>query len=121
MVNFVICIGFVFLIILFCRRGDKDAIKRIAVEFCEDSALQGIVYSEVRYAPHLLASKVNNPVFCEEGDLTADEVVEIVNDGLDEGQEKFNIKVRSILCCLRNRPGKSNKAPLDLDRVPTGP
>ncbi|KAG9335239.1 hypothetical protein JZ751_005485 [Albula glossodonta] len=66
--------------------GDRDAIKRIAYEFVETKAKEGVVYVEVR------------------GDLTPDEVVSLVNQGLSEGEKDFNITVRSILCCMRHMP-----------------
>lgn len=40
------------------------------------------------------------------GDLTPDEVVNLVNQGLQEGEKTFGIKVRSILCCMRHQPGE---------------
>lgn len=38
------------------------------------------------------------------GDLSPDEVVQLVNEGLSEGERAFNIKARSILCCMRHMP-----------------
>lgn len=38
------------------------------------------------------------------GDLSPDEVVHLVNEGLREGERAFNIKARSILCCMRHMP-----------------
>lgn len=38
------------------------------------------------------------------GDLNPDEVVRLVNEGLSEGERKFKIKARSILCCMRHMP-----------------
>lgn len=38
------------------------------------------------------------------GDLSPDEVVRLVNEGLREGERAFNIKARSILCCIRPMP-----------------
>lgn len=38
------------------------------------------------------------------GDLSPDEVVHLVNQGLSEGEKAFNIKARSILCCMRHMP-----------------
>jgi adenosine deaminase len=34
--------------------GDKDALERVAYEFVEDQASQGIIYTETRYSPHYL-------------------------------------------------------------------
>lgn len=38
------------------------------------------------------------------GDLSPDEVVHLVNEGLSDGELAFNIKARSILCCMRHMP-----------------
>ncbi|KAE8292747.1 Adenosine deaminase [Larimichthys crocea] len=89
--------------------GDRDAIKRIAYEFVEDKAKEGVIYVEVRYSPHFLANAKVDPIPWdqEEGDLTPDEVVHLVNEGLSEGERAFNIKARSILCCMRHMPSWS--------------
>ncbi|XP_069058057.1 adenosine deaminase-like isoform X1 [Pleurodeles waltl] len=86
--------------------GDREAIKRIAYEFVEIKAKEGVIYVEVRYSPHLLANCKVDPIPWGqmEGDLTPDEVVDLVNQGLREGERDFNIKVRSILCCMRHMP-----------------
>ncbi|XP_064160382.1 adenosine deaminase-like isoform X3 [Anguilla rostrata] len=41
------------------------------------------------------------------GDLTPDEVVDLVNRGLRAGENTFRIKARSILCCMRHMPNWS--------------
>uniref|UniRef100_A0A8D0HC10 Adenosine deaminase n=1 Tax=Sphenodon punctatus TaxID=8508 RepID=A0A8D0HC10_SPHPU len=41
------------------------------------------------------------------GDLTPDEVVSLVNRGLQDGERDFHIKARSILCCMRHMPNWS--------------
>ncbi|KAJ3586264.1 hypothetical protein NHX12_012664 [Muraenolepis orangiensis] len=89
--------------------GDREAIKRIAYEFMEDKAREGVVYVEVRYSPHLLANTKVEPIPWDqkEGDLSPDEVVRLVNEGLNDGQRDFPIKARSILCCLRHMPSWS--------------
>lgn len=38
------------------------------------------------------------------GDISPDTVVQLVNEGLAEGERAFNIKARSILCCMRHMP-----------------
>ncbi|XP_006839410.1 PREDICTED: adenosine deaminase [Chrysochloris asiatica] len=89
--------------------GCREAIKRIAYEFVEMKAKEGVVYVEVRYSPHLLANSKVKPLSWNqvEGDLTPDEVVDLVNQGLQEGERDFGIKVRSILCCMRHEPNWS--------------
>lgn len=43
-------------------RGCREAIKRIAYEFVEMKAKEGVVYVEVRYSPHLLANSKVEPI-----------------------------------------------------------
>lgn len=45
------------------------------------------------------------------GDLTPDEVVSLVNQGLQEGERDFGVKVRSILCCMRHQPSECDPGP----------
>ncbi|XP_037099696.1 adenosine deaminase [Syngnathus acus] len=89
--------------------GDRDAIKRLAFEFVEDKAKEGVIYVEVRYSPHLLANCHVDPIPWNqaEGDLSPDEVVRLVNEGLKDGERAFHVKVRSILCCMRHMPNWS--------------
>ncbi|XP_065421993.1 adenosine deaminase-like isoform X4 [Chrysemys picta bellii] len=89
--------------------GDRDAVRRIAYEFVEMKGKEGVIYVEVRYSPHLLANCKVQPVPWgqKEGDLTPDEVVHLVNQGLQDGERDFNIKARSILCCMRHMPSWS--------------
>ncbi|KAM8947041.1 adenosine deaminase-like [Pelodytes ibericus] len=91
--------------------GDREAVKRIAYEFVEMKAKEGVIYVEVRYNPHLFANFKVDPIPWgqKEGDLTPDEVVNLVNEGLKEGERNFNIKVKSILCCLRHMPSWSKE------------
>ncbi|XP_012583573.1 PREDICTED: adenosine deaminase [Condylura cristata] len=86
--------------------GSREAIKRIAYEFVEMKAQEGVVYVEVRYSPHLLANSKVNPIPWgqKEGDVTPSDVVFLVNQGLKEGERDFKVKVRSILCCMRHMP-----------------
>ncbi|XP_070276979.1 adenosine deaminase isoform X1 [Myotis yumanensis] len=89
--------------------GCREAIKRIAYEFVEMKAKEGVVYVEVRYSPHLLANYKVEPMPWNQpkGDITPDEVVYLVNQGLQEGERDFGVKVRSILCCMRHEPSWS--------------
>ncbi|XP_068005887.1 adenosine deaminase [Melanerpes formicivorus] len=89
--------------------GDREAVRRIAYELVETKAKEGVVYVEVRYSPHLLANCRVDPIPWgqAEGDLTPDEVVNLVNQGLQDGERDFHIKARSILCCMRHMPSWS--------------
>lgn len=46
----------------FISRGDREAIQRIAYEFVEMKAKEGVIYVEVRYSPHLLANCGVDPI-----------------------------------------------------------
>ncbi|XP_055043706.2 adenosine deaminase isoform X1 [Misgurnus anguillicaudatus] len=89
--------------------GDREAIRRVAYEFVETKAREGVIYVEARYSPHLLANCGVDPIPWgqEKGDVTPDEVVRLVNQGFSEGEKAFNIKARSILCCMRHEPSWS--------------
>ncbi len=81
-----------------------DALRRVAAETVEDLAADGVVYAETRYAPeqHL------------RNGLTLDEVVEAVNAGCREGEERAAaaghfIKVGTLVTAMRQNtePGHS--------------
>jgi adenosine deaminase len=81
-----------------------DALRRVAAETVEDLAADGVVYAESRYAPeqHL------------RNGLSLDEVVEAVNAGCREGEERAAaaghfIKVGTIVTAMRQntQPGHS--------------
>lgn len=55
-------IYFVFFSLFLPFSGDREAIKRIAYEFVEDKAKEGVIYVEVRYSPHFLANTKVDPV-----------------------------------------------------------
>ncbi|KAF2979094.1 hypothetical protein EK904_014222, partial [Melospiza melodia maxima] len=76
--------------------GDREAVRRIAYEFVETKAKEGVAYVEVRYSPHFLANSGVDPIPWgqAEGDLTPDEVVQLVNQGLKDGERDFHIKAR---------------------------
>lgn len=42
--------------------GDREAIKRVAYEFVEDRAKEGVIYVEARYSPHFLANAGVDPI-----------------------------------------------------------
>lgn len=89
--------------------GDAEAIERVAYEFCEEAAKQGVLYSEVRYCPHLYCSECSQVQGPSVAPLTPREVVQCINRGLARGSVDFKITVRTILCCFRPRPEWSNE------------
>jgi len=87
-------------------RGDINAIERIAYELCEDQKSNGVVYFEARYSPHLLSNHilgnfVSDDVYKAGGEVTPTNVVEAIHRGFERGKTDFNVKARSILCCIR--------------------
>ena len=70
----------------------KEALERVAYEFLEDMKEDGVVYSEVRFAPLLHT----------ESGLTQDEVVNSVLAGLRRGEKDFGVKWGLIICALRH-------------------
>ena len=75
---------------LFCFRGDLKAIKRIAIEFCQDVAANGVLYVEARFCPHLMLSETAPEV-------TPKHVVQTVLDGFKEAETKLGLKVYTTM------------------------
>ncbi|MHC4263626.1 MAG: adenosine deaminase [Planctomycetota bacterium] len=70
----------------------EAALERIAFEYLEDAAADGVVYSEVRFAPDLHTG---------EG-LGLDSVMTAVLRGLHRGAKAFDVDFGLIVCALRN-------------------
>lgn len=70
-----------------------EALERVAYEFLEDMAADGVVYAEVRFAP----------VFHTGGGLNVDEVVAAVVRGLERGRKDFRVEWGLIVCAMRDR------------------
>jgi len=88
----------------FC--GNLEAIERIAREFVEDCAENGVAYAEARYSPTLLMN---------DGVLTGDQVVDAVTRGLRAGEAQYpTVKVRQILCLISAHPPEANYEVLKL-------
>lgn len=75
----------------------REGLARVAREFVEDLASDGVIYGEVRWAPeqHLTAG------------LTLDQAVEAVQEGLDAGvdqvaQSGANIRVGQLVTAMRH-------------------
>ena len=75
----------------------RGALVRVAAECVADLAADGVVYAEVRYAPeqHL------------EGGLSLEEVVEAVNEGFREGEQRalasgHRIRLGALLTAMRH-------------------
>lgn len=73
---------------------NKTNIYRIVMELIEDSKTDGIMYTELRFAPlqHL------------KGGLSAEDVVDTVLDAMKDGRDKYGVDSGLILCSLRHEP-----------------
>ena len=69
----------------------------MAYEYVQDLHHQNVLYAEIRYCPF---SEV-------EGGPTGEEYCESVVTGLERGERDFGVKVRSIICFMRENPGES--------------
>jgi len=70
-----------------------EALERVGYEFIEDMAADGVVYAEVRFAPH----------FHTAGGLGLDAVMISVLNGLERGHRDFGVEYGLIVCALRNQ------------------
>ena len=86
-------------------RGNLELLEVLAVDFCKRQAQQHVVYTEMRYSPHLLAKGGSLDLHSENATLVdADPVVDAVTRGLRRGEELYGVKVNQILCCITWRP-----------------
>lgn len=87
-----------------------DGLRRVAREFVEDLAADGVVYAEVRWAPeqHLTRG------------LSLEEAVEAVQDGIEEGEDAaadagVDIRVGQLLSAMRHTHRSLEIAELAVD------
>ncbi|MBI5434324.1 MAG: adenosine deaminase [Planctomycetes bacterium] len=71
-----------------------DALERVAYEFIQDMADDGVIYAEVRFAPHYHTQK----------GLGLDAVMRAVLKGLKRGSAEFHVGFGLIVCAMRNEP-----------------
>eukprot|EP00286_Rhodomonas_abbreviata_P009225 CAMPEP_0181323870 /NCGR_PEP_ID=MMETSP1101-20121128/20035_1 /TAXON_ID=46948 /ORGANISM="Rhodomonas abbreviata, Strain Caron Lab Isolate" /LENGTH=355 /DNA_ID=CAMNT_0023431965 /DNA_START=79 /DNA_END=1142 /DNA_ORIENTATION=- len=75
-------------------KGNRDLLGRLVLSFCESQKKQNIIYTEVRYAPHLI---------CKEGTMLPDarSVVSAVTEVLGNwAKTNPGFLVNQILCCV---------------------
>jgi adenosine deaminase len=72
-------------------RGNLELLEQLAMDFVKRQAQQHIIYTEMRYSPHLLAAGAslsgNRPV-------RADPIVDAITRGLRRGEQEYDVKVR---------------------------
>jgi len=84
-------------------RGNLSLLEAMAYDFTKRQAAQNVVYTEVRYSPHLLATgasllKTSNQV------VDPRPVIDAITAGLRRGCLEFGITINQILCCICWRP-----------------
>ncbi|CAN8006004.1 unnamed protein product, partial [Ixodes hexagonus] len=86
--------------------GDRDALVRAAYEAGVDQAAQGVLYSEMRLFPQMLASTQTS--LSLDGSpctmKTARDVVEAATEGFRKAEKEGDIKLRLVLACFRDKP-----------------
>lgn len=87
-----------------------ENLSRIAREFVEDLANDGVIYAEVRWAPEQHAT----------GDLTLEDAVQAVQEGIEEGEDiaaenGHSIRVGQILSAMRQGSRSLEIAQLAVD------
>lgn len=97
-------------------RGDLVLLEELAFRFVEQQVAQDVVYTEVRYNPHLLSSEgsidvsatsasgENEPAPGSTEKVGPVAVVEAVTRGLRRGSLQNDVTVNQILCCIQWRP-----------------
>jgi len=88
----------------------RDGLRRVAKEFVEDLAADGVIYGEVRWAPeqHLA------------GGLTLEDAVEAVQEGIEEGEDAVDsggqdIRVGQLITAMRHTDRSLEIARLAVD------
>ena len=89
-------------------RGNLPLLEDLAVDFCKRQAQQHVVYTEMRYSPHLLATGGSLEYKENATMVNADVVVDAITRGLRRGQELYHVTVNQILCCITWRPDWAN-------------
>uniref|UniRef100_A0A7S1UGV6 adenosine deaminase n=1 Tax=Phaeomonas parva TaxID=124430 RepID=A0A7S1UGV6_9STRA len=85
-------------------RGDLGVIEEQAYAFVLEQARQNVVYTEVRYSPHLLCEGAAYETENGAGLPDGAPVVDAVTRGLRRGCAETGVVVNQIMCCLSFRP-----------------
>ena len=76
-------------------RGNLALLEANALEFVRKQHDNNVIYTEVRYSPHFLATENSDPR----------PVIDAITRGFEKGVEQFpDIHIKQILCCLCFRP-----------------
>lgn len=71
----------------------EDALERVGFEALEDLAREGVIYAELRFAPHFHTSE----------EMGLDAVMAAVRRGCQRAREEYGIEFGLIVCALRNQ------------------
>jgi len=71
-------------------KDDLNLLKTLAWKFCENQKKHNVIYTEVRYSPHLLGP--------------AREVVTVCTEVFARADAQLGIRVNQILCCINSLP-----------------
>jgi adenosine deaminase len=79
-------------------RGNLELLQELALDFVKRQAQQHVVYTEMRYSPHLLAKGASlsyNPNDNNDDNniVNADPIVDAITKGLRRGEEEYGVKV----------------------------
>lgn len=88
----------------------RRSLFRVATEAVEDLSAHGVIYAEIRFAPHLHTR----------GGLGLEQVVQAVSDGLGEGSRVTGMAWSLILCALRHTPTSLETARLAVRTASAG-
>jgi adenosine deaminase len=75
-----------------------EYIRRIVFELIEDCYNRNVKYTELRFAPLLFM----------QGNLSFDEVLESILEGVKAGEEKYKVVANLILICMRHHSPETN-------------
>jgi len=85
-------------------RGDLKTLEEIGARFVAAQAAQGIVYTEVRYSPHLLTG---GDIFGPGQVVDPEPAFAAVTRGLRKGCKAHGVVVNQIICCISFQPAWS--------------
>lgn len=85
-------------------RGNLELLEELSYDLVRRQSEQRVVYTEVRYSPHLLAEGASMDMMMMDGGGDPVPVVEAVTRGLRRGEQDFQVIVNQILCCITWRP-----------------
>ena len=84
-------------------RGQFKLLEENAFSFVRNQSRQNVLYTEVRYSPHFLATiDASASTKVKLGEARA--VVEAITSGLQRGCKEFGVVVNQLLCCINWRP-----------------